>query len=235
MLEDDLAALQALGPGGLDVLLIDGVQHGRPGQPGSVAHGIQAQREARHEIGLGAQARIKDRRQLQILEQLRPNGGAEQDQQEGCHDETRHGDAQRTDHAQQTVHPPSPVIGRQTAQQDPDYHGPGQGDHADFGGDGEHVHNDLGHRASLLHLQGFPQIAVQRVFQVIHHLNGQRLVKAVLCIQCGLLLRRQRFFRGKRAARHRHHQQEGDTGHDEDRNDRHNDSLQYVLCHFFTS
>ena len=234
MLKDDLGGHQALGPGGLDIVLTQGVQHGGAGQPGDIAHGVQPQGQAGHQVGqppvLG---RVEDHVDAQELEG--PSVVTEQHQQEGGHHEARHGYAQGTDHPQKAVDPFPSVIGRQTAQRYAQADGPAQGHHTDAGGEGELLRDDVQHGTVFLHLQGDAKVpAGDNPAQIAHHLHGQRIVQAVLGLHLGFLLRRDLFV-VEGAARHAHHQDKRDAGHHQDGDDGHDNPLHNVFCHSLTS
>ena len=96
MLEDDPGGQQALGPRGLDIVLAQGVQHGGAGQAGNIAHGVKAQGQTGHQVGLGPLGGVKNNVDAHEFKG-RPII-AEKHQQEGGHHEAGHGHTQGTHH-----------------------------------------------------------------------------------------------------------------------------------------
>lgn len=227
MLEDDLPRLEPLGPGRLDILLIDGVQHGGPGLARDIAHGVEAQGEAGQHIAAG--------RTVENTWEPAHHAAAEYEQQQARHHEGGHGDTHGTDHPQRAVRGGAPVIGRQTSQRDAHQHRPEEGKRADLGGDGEHLLDDADHRVVLLHLDGDAEIPPEEIAHILEILDAQRLIQAVLLIQGVQHRLRRRLFTHKGVAWDRLHQEKCQRGHEENRKECHQHTLKDILCHFFTS
>ena len=223
VLEDHLIGGDALGAGGADVILVQGVQHAGLGQTGDVGHGVHRKADDRQDVVgvLGAPgghpAQLDGEHQQQQGGQHEAGGRSGQSGEE--HDDAVDDFAavQRGHRAKHQAEGDGHRRRRQ-AQLRADLHA---------GGDGlKHVAAGLEADAEVM--------VEQQPAHVVHILHRHGLVQAVAGLQRRHNGGAQRLFRAERAARNGIHREEGDGADDEDGQDRQKYALHHIFCHKIT-